>query len=84
METFNICFAFGNADVIYTVVCASETTIDRELVFETIRETFIEHDNTSISPERLIRYVVDNIRSDCDCNAVFIRSDLNFSIPYKN
>ena len=84
-NTYNASFVFmsDKIDVTYTIVCNSEQGIDRNSVNEAIKQTFVTYEGKKVSSEFVIREAITRIRNTCGCNAVFVRSDINFVIPKK-
>lgn len=84
-NTYNASFVFmsNKVEVVYTIVCASDYKIDRNLVNNAIHHAFVEHEGKPVHPEFVIREAVSHIKNTCGYNAVFVRSDINFLIPKK-
>lgn len=83
MHTFNISIVFGEAEFVYTIVCASEELInEQEVNFVATAYFKIAMDHYK-STDQVIKEITEGIKKECGCNAVIVKADAAVLIPRK-
>lgn len=76
MNTFNLAIIFGDADAVFTIVCASENPIDKAQINRVATKHF--HHFALLGGgnfDQIISRIANGIKRECNCDAVIVRAD---------
>ena len=83
MHTFSLGIVFGEAEFVYTIVCASDFPINAQKVDFVATKYFKLAMNHYKSTDQVISEMTKGINEECGCEAVIVKADAAVLIPRK-